>query len=59
MQELGWTLVSGVDAGARRGFDKSQTRVFSDSAEELARKLASMPTNIRGNRDFLSALREQ
>ena len=31
----------------------------SVSAEVLARKLASMPINIRGSRDFLGALREQ
>ena len=26
VQEMGWTLVSRVDAGARRGFDKSQIK---------------------------------
>jgi type I restriction enzyme R subunit len=30
---------------------------FADSSAELARRLASLPTNIRGNREFLSALR--
>ena len=32
---------------------------FADSAEELARKLTAFPANIRGNRDFLRALRGQ
>lgn len=32
---------------------------FAESAEELARKLAALPGNIRGNRDFLRALRGQ
>lgn len=26
VQEVGWTLVSRADAGARRGFDKSQIK---------------------------------
>ena len=26
VQEMGWTLASRVDAGARRGFDKSQIK---------------------------------
>lgn len=32
---------------------------FSESAQELARKLTALPANIRGNRDFLRALRGQ
>ena len=38
---------------------KSLNPGFAETAAELARRLAAFPANIRGNRDFLRALRGQ